>query len=91
MRAFYVITLVITIKVAQMSKAKLVKIGNSTGVILPKSMLENLNLEAGDEIELSQSKDNIIISRDDSNFSAYVETAREIMRDYDLTMRELAK
>ena len=82
---------VITIKATQMSKAKLVKIGNSTGVILPKSMLENLNLEAGDEIELSQSKDNIVISREDSNFSAYVETAREIMRDYDLTMRELAK
>lgn len=74
-----------------MAKAKLVKIGNSTGVILPKTMLENLNLVAGNEIDILQDNQGITLKKEDSNFSAYVETAREIMRDYDLTMRELAK
>lgn len=74
-----------------MQKLKITKVGNSAAVILPKAALEDLGVQIGDEVTYSKSNNGINISRDDSNFSAYVETAREIMRDYDLTMRELAK
>lgn len=74
-----------------MAKVKLTKIGNSVGVILPKATLEELGVDVGDELTCVNTKDGISLSRDDSNFSSYVEIAREIMRDYDLTMRELAK
>lgn len=74
-----------------MQKLKITKVGNSAAVILPKSVLEDLGAQIGDEVIYAKSNNGINISRDDSNFSSYVETAREIMRDYDLTMRELAK
>lgn len=34
-------------------KVKIRKIGNSYGILLPKDILELLNLQAGDEIELN--------------------------------------
>lgn len=74
-----------------MAQVKLTKIGNSMGVILPKSVIEALGVEVGDSLILSETKTGITLNRDDSNFSKYVEHAREIMRDFDLTMRELAK
>ncbi|MEK7661229.1 MAG: AbrB/MazE/SpoVT family DNA-binding domain-containing protein [Pseudomonadota bacterium] len=74
-----------------MAQVKITKIGNSMGVILPKSVIENLGLELGDSLTLSETRESISLSRNDAKFSRYVEYAREIMRDYDLTMRELAK
>lgn len=74
-----------------MTVLKLKPIGNSVGVILPKTTLDRLQLKIGDELQMVETKVGINLNRNDSNFSSYVETAREIMRDYDLTMRELAK
>jgi putative addiction module antidote len=74
-----------------MHKLKITKVGNSAAVILPKNVLEDLGAQVGDEVIYAKLNNGISITRDDSKFSAYVETAREIMRDYDLTMRELAK
>ena len=42
-------------------RAKLVRIGNSRGVRLPKAMIEEANL--GDEVELVVRKDEVVIRR----------------------------
>ena len=39
------------------------KIGNSEGVILPKEVLERMNVKAGDELEVIENKDNFNYSR----------------------------
>ena len=44
-------------------KTKLVKWGNSVGVTLPKPLRDTLKLEAGDEVELIDSEDHIIMKR----------------------------
>ena len=42
-------------------RAKLVRIGNSRGVRIPKKMIDEVNL--GDEVELSVRKGEIVIAR----------------------------
>lgn len=42
-------------------KAKLVKWGNSVGVSLPKPIRDSLDLNAGDEVEITDKDDAMII------------------------------
>jgi putative addiction module antidote len=46
-----------------MTMLKLIRIGNSVGVVLPKDILSRLNLEAGDALYLSESPDGYRLSR----------------------------
>lgn len=74
-----------------MAVTKLIKIGNSVGVILPKAVITEMGLDVGSEVQISNDKEKVTIASNNSDFSSYVDAAREIMRDYDLTMQELAK
>jgi AbrB family looped-hinge helix DNA binding protein len=44
-------------------KSKLVKWGNSVGVSLPKPIRDTLNLKAGDELQLIDKEDYVIIKK----------------------------
>jgi AbrB family looped-hinge helix DNA binding protein len=44
-------------------KTRLVKWGNSVGVTLPKPLRDTLKLEAGDDVELIDTEDHIIIKK----------------------------
>jgi len=44
-------------------RAKLVKWGNSVRISLPKPIRDNLNLKAGDEVEIVNKDDTIIIQK----------------------------
>jgi AbrB family looped-hinge helix DNA binding protein len=44
-------------------KTKLVKWGNSVGVTLPKPLRDTLKLEPGDDVELIDTEDHIIIKK----------------------------
>ncbi len=45
-------------------KTKLIKWGNSVGVILPKPIRDTFNLEAGDEVELIDKENYVIIKKE---------------------------
>ena len=73
-------------------KLELKKIGNSTGLILPKELLARLGLQQGDSVSVTEGPERTI------TLSAYAEDdeesmnlAREIMREYKNTMKALAK
>ena len=70
---------------------KLIKVGNSTGVILPKEELTRLGLEAGDELNLNRTPKGIELSAGDADFEAQMAIAREVMRKRRAALRELAK
>ncbi|ESZ88537.1 MAG: transcriptional regulator [Blastomonas sp. CACIA14H2] len=71
---------------------KLIKIGNSTGVILPKDVLARMNVEQGDEIYLSETSDGrISLDRYDADFARKMELAEQIMREDRDILRVLAK
>jgi putative addiction module antidote len=72
-------------------KLKLVKIGNSTGVILPKDVLDRLNLAAGDQLTCTQTPDGIALSSRGDEFDSQMAAARDVMKRYRNALRELAK
>ena len=70
---------------------KLIKIGNSTGVILPKDILAHLNLAQGDEVSVVKQADGIALKSADPDFDKQMATARDVMGRYRNSLRELAK
>ena len=70
---------------------KLISIGNSTGIIIPKKLLQTLGAEAGDSLFPVRTPGGIELRRSDSEFEAEMKLAREIMRRRRNVLRELAK
>lgn len=68
------------------------KIGNSTGLILPKELLQHLKLGQGDWVTVSETADRELrVSPYDPRHEEAMEVAREVMRDYRDTFKALAK
>ena len=70
---------------------KLIKIGNSMGVVLPKQVLTRLGLTVGDELSVNDVPDGIEIRRHDGGFEEQMKAAREVMARRRNALRELAK
>lgn len=62
-------------------RLKLIKIGNSTGVILPKEVLARLRVALGDEVFLSESQTGFTLSAHNAEFAEAMTAAEEIMRE----------
>jgi putative addiction module antidote len=70
------------------------KIGNSEGVILPKELLERMNLRTGDSVIVVQEGNELRLRRiEDSaeEFARKMKIARERMKKYEVAYRVLAK
>ena len=70
---------------------KLIKIGNSTGVILPKDVLARLGVEPGDTLSVTEVPHGIEMRRHDGGFEEQMTAAREVMKRRRNALRELAK
>jgi putative addiction module antidote len=70
---------------------KLIPIGNSTGVILPKDLLRDLGVAQGDALFPVRTPNGIELRRSDPEFIEEMQLAREIMRKDRAILRELAK
>ncbi len=68
------------------------KIGNSTGVILPKELLQRLRLKEGDVLHVvEQSERGLKLTPYDPKHAKAMEIARRAFRDYADTFKALAK
>ena len=72
-------------------KLEIKKIGNSTGIILPKELLQRLDLEQGDEVFVTEVPHGFAVSKSDETFERGLEIARRAMKTYHNTLKELAK
>ena len=70
---------------------KLIPIGNSTGAIFPKDLLQELGVEQGDALFPVRTPNGIELRRADPEFMEEMRLAREIMRKDRAILRELAK
>lgn len=71
---------------------KLIKIGNSTGIILPKHVLAHLNLSQGDEVYVREGPDGQVnLDPYNADFAGKMELAEQIMREDRDILRVLAK
>ncbi len=66
-------------------------IGNSSGVVLPKELLEALNVQQGDRLFVTRTPDGIVLRPYDEQFAKQMTVAREVMRRDRAILRELAK
>lgn len=72
-------------------KLKVTAIGNSTGVILPKELLEKLRVQRGDELMVLETPDGITLTPFDPEFAAQMEVAEKIMRRRRNLLKKLAE
>lgn len=70
---------------------KVTQIGNSLGVVLPREILAELDLERGDKLFLTRSPDGYRVTKSDPGFEQQMTLAREIMKKRHNVLRELAK
>jgi putative addiction module antidote len=68
------------------------KIGNSTGVILPRHLLTRLQLKAGDALHVVEASERgIMLSPYNPKHAKAMEIARQVFADYTDTFKALAK
>jgi putative addiction module antidote len=73
-------------------KAKLIRIGNSTGVVLPKEVLARLRVNQGDELHFAErSNGEFTVGKYDPEFARAMSLAEEIMHEDRDILRVLAK
>jgi putative addiction module antidote len=70
---------------------KVIQIGNSLGVTLPKEALAALNVDKGDILTLTPAPDGFRVGTYDTDRSKQLEAARKIMKKRRYALRELAK
>ena len=73
-------------------KIEVKKIGNSTGLILPKEFVSRLNLSQGDWLHVTENADGSVrLSPYDPTFEKGMEIAEKAMKTYRNALAELAK
>lgn len=73
-------------------KLEIKKIGNSTGIILPKELLARLKLDQGDWVYVSEAADGgVKLNRYDPNFEKGMDIAEKAIKTYRNALAELAK
>lgn len=67
------------------------KIGNSEGIILPKAVLNKLNLKAGDIVNLVETPSGFAMQPTSTDFQRQIELADKFMDRYRVALEKLAK
>jgi putative addiction module antidote len=74
-----------------MIELKVTTIGNSSGVILPKELMEKLRISKGDTLYVLETPNGIEITPYDPAFLQQMEIAEEVMREDRNVLRKLAQ
>jgi putative addiction module antidote len=74
-----------------MNRLKLIKIGTSTGAVLPREMLTRLKVEKGDALYAVETSEGYLITPYDPAIAEQLEAGREFMKEYRDTFKALAK
>jgi putative addiction module antidote len=72
-------------------KLKLIQIGNSVGVTLPKEILAAMKVDKGDTITVTPAPDGFRMSPYDPDKNSQMEVMRQVMKKRRNALRELAK
>lgn len=74
-----------------MSELKLIAVGNSTGVILPKDLLARLHAERGDTLHVIETEHGVELSPYNPEFATQMDVATEVMNRRRNVLRKLAE
>lgn len=74
-----------------MLNLKLTAVGTSTGVIIPKEMLNRMKVARGDTLHVVETPDGYLVTPFDPGVAAQVESGRKFMKEYRDTFKILAE
>ncbi|MCH7995690.1 MAG: AbrB/MazE/SpoVT family DNA-binding domain-containing protein [Planctomycetes bacterium] len=74
-----------------MTTLKITTVGNSTGVVLPKEILQHLRVSKGDTLYVLETPNGIEISPYNPEFAKQMSTAEQVMRDDRDVLKKLAE
>jgi putative addiction module antidote len=70
---------------------KITKVGNSSGLLLPKEALSRLRVEQGDVVYLTEAPDGFRLTPYDPDFERQITLMRRVAKKRKKVLRELAK
>lgn len=70
---------------------KIIRIGNSLGVVLPREIVSDLAVEKGDRLYLTRSPEGYRVTKSDPDFERRAALARRIISQRHNALRQLAK
>lgn len=70
---------------------KLTAVGTSTGLVIPKEMLNRMKVERGDVLHVVETPEGYLITPYDPKVASQLEAGREFMKEYRDTFKALAK
>ncbi len=74
-----------------MTKLKLTTVGNSTGLVLPKEILQHLRISKGAFLYAVETPNGIELTPYDPEFGAQLDVAEQVMRDDRDVLKKLAE
>jgi len=70
---------------------KLTTVGSSTGIVLPKDLLERLRVKKGDVLHVVETPNGIELTPYDPEFAEQIAVAEEVMRSDRNVLKKLAE
>ena len=74
-----------------MNSLKVTTVGNSTGVVLPKEILQRLHVERGDTLYVLETPNGIELTPYNPQFAAQMDVAEQVMREDRDVLKKLAE
>ena len=74
-----------------MSTLTITTVGNSTGVVLPKEILQHLHVDKGDTLYVLETPNGIELTPYNPQFAAQMEVAEQVMREDRDVLKKLAE
>ena len=74
-----------------MLKTAVRRVGNSLGITLPKTVIDNLHLAEGDELHLVETGEGVIITPFNPKFADWAKAYERTNKKYRNTLKALAK
>ncbi len=74
-----------------MLKTTVRRVGNSLGVMLPKTVVDNYSLTEGDELHLIETEEGIMLTPFDPQFADWAKSYEKATKRYRNTLKALAR
>jgi putative addiction module antidote len=74
-----------------MATVKVTTVGSSTGIVLPKEILQKLRISKGDVLHVTETVDGILLRPYDAEFERQLNVAEGVMREDRDVLRRLAE
>ncbi len=74
-----------------MLKTAVRRVGNSLGITLPKTIVDNYRLSVGDELHLVETNDGVVLTPFDPKFEHWAKAYDKSNKKYRNTLKALAK